>query len=101
MVSIDCRTNPKEALDLVKNRKYDLIISDLKLPGMYDGELVIEINKINPGQIFFITSAFEIPGELFREKKINVAAYFEKPFDMDIMYRQLQKVMRGIEGIEV
>ena len=101
MAGIECITSANAALELVKNTKYDLIISDLRLPGMYDGELVIKINKINPGQLFFIASAFSMPEQLFKQKKINVAAYFEKPFDMDLMYKQLQQVMRGKLGIDV
>ena len=72
--------NPLEVVQFVKESKYDLIISDLKMPGMDGIELIGEIRKINQYiPILVITAYGSIDSA---EEAINKGAYdyITKPF---------------------
>ena len=72
--------NPLEVVQCVKERKCDLIISDLKMPGMDGIELISEIRKIDQYiPILVITAYGSIDSA---EEAINKGAYdyITKPF---------------------
>ena len=72
--------NPLEVVQFVKKREYDLIISDLKMPGMDGIELIAEIRKIDQYiPILVITAYGSIDSA---EEAINKGAYdyITKPF---------------------
>lgn len=72
--------NPLEVVQFVKERKCDLIISDLKMPGMDGIELIAEIRKIDQFiPILVITAYGSIDSA---EEAINKGAYdyITKPF---------------------
>jgi len=73
---------PHTALDLIQKEKFDLIICDLKISDQIAGELLLKITEIIPEQKFIVISAQEIPENLILKKKQNIAAYFEKPFNI-------------------
>lgn len=79
---ITCVNTAPEALDIVKNQKFELIICDLKISDQNEGELILQLNAILPNQKFIVISAHEIPACLRAEKNLNIAAYFEKPFNI-------------------
>ncbi|HUV49989.1 MAG TPA: response regulator [Anaerolineae bacterium] len=72
--------NPLEVVQFVKEREYDIIISDLKMPGMDGIELIAEIRKIDQYiPILVITAYGSIESA---EEAINKGAYdyITKPF---------------------
>jgi len=72
--------NPLEVVQFVKKRECDLIISDLKMPGMDGIELIAEIRKIDQYiPILVITAYGSIDSA---EEAINKGAYdyITKPF---------------------
>ncbi len=85
-VEISYVSRAGQALQLLKNERFDLVVCDLNLPDQSEGELVLSINKINPQQRFIIISAIsekEMPKCLMDNKNLNIVTYFEKPFNME------------------
>jgi len=80
-----CVNNPLEALDKIKETNFDLIVSDIRMPGMNGVEAARTIRKmINEGAkrqmpIIFITGYAETSVELDVEKLGEVII---KPFDV-------------------
>jgi len=83
---------PDDAMELVSKEKFDLIICDLKMSDQSEGELILNIIKIVPNQKFIVISAQELPQHLLKEKKQNIEAYFEKPFDI----AEIEKTINSI-----
>ncbi|MFC1514233.1 ATP-binding protein [candidate division KSB1 bacterium] len=96
--SIDISKSGIKALDLALNNEYDIIVSDIKMPGKIDGiGLYHEIKKSKPGmekKMVFITG--DIVGSNTKGflKSVN-NYYIEKPFTadnfIDLLNRSLQK----------
>lgn len=72
--------NPFEVPELIKEGVYDLLITDLKMPGMDGMELMGEVRKLDKYIPVLIITAYGSP-EL-AEKAINKGAYdyITKPF---------------------
>jgi DNA-binding response OmpR family regulator len=46
---VDAVTSGEEALGLVARNAYDVVVVDVKMPGMSGGEVMIEIRELRPG----------------------------------------------------
>ena len=71
--------NGAEALEIYKKDHYDLIITDMIMPVMDGFELIENIKKINPGQIFMMVTGLENKEDLIRAIELRVNFFVEKP----------------------
>lgn len=78
-------TNGVEALNLVRNNDFDLIVTDLTMPKMSGGEFVENLNKEFPKlDIIVITGQTMIDDlSLFNG---NVLHFLSKPFSQEDLY---------------
>lgn len=74
----------ESALELVRERQPDLVISDIQLPGMSGLDLVGEILQAESPPPVILISAYDEP------KNHNAAAFIPKPFDPDELLRAVQ-----------
>ena len=80
---VETTNNPAEGLKLLKDKHYDLVISDLKMPGMDGIELFDELKEIKPDIPVIIITAYgslEIGDEALKK---GVADFITKPFRKD------------------
>jgi DNA-binding NtrC family response regulator len=91
-VIVETTDSPFLALDRVKTSAYDLVISDVRMPGMNGLDLASRIGSMSPG-----TPIVLISGALDRSELVwsrDIFAYLEKPIDQD---RLLRTVLQAIE----
>ena len=77
--------NGKIALDIVKRNVPDLVLLDMKIPGMDGLEILKHIKQINPDIKVIMMTAY---GELDMIKEatdLGALMHFTKPFDIDEM----------------
>ncbi|NVL89977.1 MAG: sigma-54-dependent Fis family transcriptional regulator [Desulfobacterales bacterium] len=80
---VETTNNPAEGLKLLKDKHYDLVISDLKMPGMDGIELFDELKKVKPDIPVIIITAYgslEIADDALKK---GVADFITKPFRKD------------------
>lgn len=86
--------NPSEAYDLMYNNLFDLIISDIMMPGI-DGyefaQTVREINKTIP--ILFITARDDIESKK-KGFRAGIDDYMVKPINIDELILRVQALIR-------
>ena len=81
-----------EALEAIKFRTVDLLISDIRMPGMGGMELLREVLALKPSlPVFFLTAYGTIP-DAVGAVKAGAVDYLTKPFDG----RELLAKVRGI-----
>jgi len=92
-------TNPVAALDLFKERPFDLVITDLKMPKM-DGIKVLEtVRKISPDVSVVILTAFATIETAVEAIRKGAYDYLTKPFRRERLLLTVEKVMKWQEMV--
>lgn len=92
-VNVDCANNGFEALEFIKNKKYDLILMDIQMPGIDGIEVTSRIRaKESPGHHVPIIALTAHTLAIEREAVIQAGMddYLTKPIDET----QLQRMIR-------
>ncbi|UCE04992.1 MAG: hypothetical protein JSW07_15395, partial [bacterium] len=85
----------EDALKLLSQTPFDLVVSDLSLPDSPDDDWLLELGKINPGQKLIIISSYQIPQKLSLSDKLNIIGYFEKPFDVNKIVNSINQLIKN------
>jgi two-component system response regulator AtoC len=80
---VDIESDPVKAVEMVKNNDYDLIISDLKMPGLAGNEFLKEIRKYNGFVSFIILTAYGTVDTAVECMKNGAYDYISKPVDFN------------------
>ncbi len=88
----------EQALEMVRERAYDLVISDIRMPGMNGLELLDNIQKMDmPCPVIFMT-AFATVDSAVEAMQHGAIDYITKPFDEDRIMLTVEKAV-GISRI--
>jgi len=83
-----------EAVDMFKQKKFDIVFTDLGMPGMSGWKVAEEIKKINSGTPVILVTGWEIMHRKEEIDKNGVDMVINKPFRMEQI---LQAVEKGME----
>ena len=81
--SVDSAENAKEALTMIESKNYDIILADIKMPGMDGLEMHRRIKSLNKDSIVIIMTAFASVETAVQALKDGAYDYVTKPFDPD------------------
>ena len=85
----------QEALGILKDKKVDLIISDMKMPGMGGMDLLKNVRSLMPGlPLIFLTAYGTIP-DAVRAVKAGAVDYLVKPFDGRDLINKTRKILKN------
>lgn len=84
----------KDAIELFKAQKFDLVITDYSMPGMNGEEVLDALRKIDPSLPVFILSIFHDDVSNVKEELCNKAnAVIGKPIDYDLLSKKINGVL--------
>ena len=97
---VDAVNSGEAALKKIKAVEYDLIISDLKLPGISGMDVLKAIKQYNKNVFFIIITAYGTVDNAVSAMKEGAEDYILKPFDMEEMRLVVRKTIekRGLTG---
>lgn len=85
----------RDALDILRKKEVDLVISDIKMPDFSGVELLQEAKQLAPDTIFIMITAFASTETAIKALQHGAYDYITKPFKMDdlrkIVHRALEK----------
>ena len=83
----------EEALDKIKSDKFDLIILDIRLPGISGIDILKRVKKDNLNLDFLVISGWDSLS--VAEEALNYGAtdYLPKPFSMDILGKKVEEIL--------
>ena len=84
--------NGKEALELYKEKKPDIVFVDIIMPEMDGIELARKIREINPQQMVVVISASNDIQKISQTIEIGVNSFIQKPIDTKKIIELLQNV---------
>jgi DNA-binding NtrC family response regulator len=80
---VECAEHAKKALALLENRKFDIVLADIKMPGMDGMEMHKRIRSLDKDTIVIIMTAFASVDTAVQALKDGAYDYVTKPFDPD------------------
>ena len=101
---VDGAASAESAFDLLETKTYDLIITDIILPGISGIELLTRYRRINPTQKVMIITAYGSLSTAIEAIKAGACDFIVKPLMHDEMRRAVRKALDGpaapgLEGI--
>ncbi|MBI4791226.1 MAG: sigma-54-dependent Fis family transcriptional regulator [Deltaproteobacteria bacterium] len=73
----------EKAYKVIENEEFDLVISDIRMPGMGGLELLDSVKKVNPELPFIMITAFASPEDAVQAMKHGAYDYITKPFKVN------------------
>jgi len=80
---VECAENAKKALSLLNEKDYDIVLADIKMPGMDGMEMHRRIKALPKVPIVIIMTAFASVDTAVQALKEGAFDYVTKPFDPD------------------
>ena len=80
---VDCVENAKQALSILESKNFDIILADIKMPGMDGLEMHRRIKSLDKDSIVIIMTAFASVETAVQALKDGAYDYITKPFDPD------------------
>ncbi|MGM0623352.1 MAG: response regulator [Campylobacterota bacterium] len=80
-IEVTYAVDGKEALELYKQTPFELVATDVYMPNMDGFELIHEIKKIEPAQIFIMMTAMEEKEDLIKAISLRINLFLTKPLD--------------------
>lgn len=77
--------NGKIALDIVRSESPDLVLLDMKIPGMDGLEILKHLKEIDPDIKVIMMTAYGELDMIKEATKLGALMHFTKPFDIDEM----------------
>lgn len=77
---VDTAPDGRAALERLRLGNYDLLIADLKMPGMDDLTLIREAKRLQPELPVIIITGFSTESSAIEAVNLGVAGYLTKPF---------------------
>ncbi|MDY0360030.1 MAG: sigma-54 dependent transcriptional regulator [Desulforegulaceae bacterium] len=92
-IEIICESKSRQALELIKNTHFDLILTDIKMPEINGLELLKLITQINPDITVIMMTAYGEIDMVIHAMKNGAYDFITKPFDHDALVVRLEKAL--------
>lgn len=81
--AVHSAANAEAALTLIKTNDFDLVISDVNMPGLSGIELLACIKSVSPNSVVLMITAFSTAEQAVEAMKLGAYDYIPKPFKID------------------
>jgi CheY-like chemotaxis protein len=85
----------EEGLLELQRTKFDLLITDVRLPGMSGFDLVRRVRQLRPNMAIIMITAYSTPQGRKEAEALNVYRYFTKPLDTDAVLAAVYAALYG------
>jgi two-component system, response regulator, stage 0 sporulation protein F len=84
-------SNGKQALEIIQAEKPDLILLDMKMPGMDGLELLRRLRKFNTESKVIMMTAYGELDMVAEASRLGALTHFTKPFDIEELRTEVLK----------
>jgi hydroxymethylpyrimidine pyrophosphatase-like HAD family hydrolase/CheY-like chemotaxis protein len=99
LYQVELCSSGEAALERLRNKRFDLLISDFRLPGMDGLELLEQAQQVSPGILSVLITAYGSPDVEERAKRL-AKAYIPKPFHLRDIIQTVQQILSEASNAE-
>jgi DNA-binding NtrC family response regulator len=93
---VECAQNAKKALTTLESESFDIILADIKMPGMDGLEMLRRIKLLKSDSIVIVMTAFATVDTAVQALKDGAFDYVTKPFDPDDLSHLIRNASKQI-----
>lgn len=93
---VECAENAKKALLILESGNFDIILADIKMPGMDGLEMLRRIKLLKADSIVIVMTAFATVDTAVQALKDGAFDYVTKPFDPDDLSHLIRNASKQI-----
>lgn len=97
---VECAENARRALTMLESDQFDIILADIKMPGMDGLEMLRRIKAIGSESIVIVMTAFATVDTAVKALKDGAYDYVTKPFDPDDLTHLIRNATKQISLAE-
>lgn len=97
---VECAENARKALSMLESDNFDIILADIKMPGMDGLEMLRRIKEIKSDSIVIVMTAFATVDTAVKALKDGAYDYVTKPFDPDDLTHLIRNATKQISLVE-
>ena len=100
--SLDCYSNPVEAIEVLKNTHYDLLLLDFIMDPLHGDEVVEKIREFDEGlYILLLTGHKDLAPPLETLKRLDIQGYCEKSDNFDQLLLLIQSALKSVDQMHL
>lgn len=89
----------EEALELINSHQVDIVITDIKMPGITGIELFSKIRDIDSSIKVILITAFATLETALEALKMGAVDYITKPFDLNDVLESVEKIVNSMDDV--
>jgi CheY-like chemotaxis protein len=89
---VQCVSNGREAMDLLKTNQFSLLITDIQMPEIDGLVLLTHVSEMYPAMPCFVMTAYNTP-DLKKKLPRDLLRFFKKPFDIEKLAMTITSVL--------
>jgi DNA-binding NtrC family response regulator len=97
---VECAEDARKALSILESDSFDIVLADIKMPGMDGLEMLKRIKSLRKNSIVIIMTAFATVDTAVQALKDGAFDYVTKPFDPDDLSHLIRNATKQISLTE-
>jgi DNA-binding NtrC family response regulator len=93
---VECAENARKALTILESAQFDIVLADIKMPGMDGLEMLRRIKAYKQDTIVIVMTAFATVDTAVKALKDGAFDYITKPFDPDDLTHLIRNATKQI-----
>ncbi len=96
--TVEGATSSREAMDMLKDGDFDLVITDLKMPEIDGIELIRWIRKTKPGVGIVVITGYPSQESIKDALELGIIDYLPKPFSPQLLTDVTEKALAAVKA---
>jgi len=85
----------RTALEFIEEHRdaVDLVIADIRMPGMSGGDMALEIRKLYPDIKIIVLTAYNDTKEIRKAEQAGISSFMTKPWDSHKLLHEIEQAL--------